>query len=125
MKKIASALLVAAIACGCLVSCNDKPKHYRFVKVMTDGKEEIENIDAKNDTDALQQYFSRMEKVIIANLDKQETPVESMFVISPDGDTLNTNEQLLEAVAKTLPTMAAPATAPAPAAEPAEPKPAN
>ena len=77
---------MAAVVCCCVISCNEKPKSYRFVKIANDGKEEVENIEA-------------------------------MYVISPDGDTLNTNEQLLEAVAKTLPVMAAPA--PAPAAEPA------
>ena len=116
MKKIVS-ILMAAVVCCCVISCNEKPKSYKFVKIVDDGKEEVENIEAKNDTDALKQYFDRMEKIIVANIGKQEEPFKAMYVISPDGDTLNTNEQLLEAVAKTLPTMAAPA--PQPAAEPA------
>ena len=116
MKKIVSILMVAVVCC-CVISCNEKPKSYKFVKIVDDGKEEVENIEAKNDTDALKLYFDRMEKIIVANIGKQEEPFKAMYVISPDGDTLNTNEQLLEAVAKTLPVMAAPA--PQPAAEPA------
>ena len=108
---------MAAVVCCCVISCNEKPKSYKFVKIVDDGKEEVEDIEAKNDTDALKQYFDRMEKIIVANIGKQEEPFKAMYVISPDGDTLNTNEQLLEAVAKTLPVMAAPA--PQPAAEPA------
>ena len=106
MKKIVSALLLAVMCCG-VFSCNEKPKSYKFVKVTTDGKEEVENLDAKNDTDALNLYFNRMEKIIIANIEKQEEPFKAMYVISPDGDTLNTNKELLEAVTKSLPTMVA------------------
>ena len=118
MKKIFSFILVAAVCCGCIVSCNEKPKNYRFVKVMTGSEEVNEDISAVNDTDALKQYFDRMEKVIIENLDKPEPKIESMYVISPDGDTLNTNEELLQAVAKTLPIMNKPAPV-----TPVEPKP--
>ena len=119
MKKIVSVLLLAVVCC-CLFSCNEKPKNYRFVKVANDGKEEVEKIEAKNDTDALKLYFDRMEKIILANIGKQEEPFKAMYVISPDGDTLNTNAKLLEAVAKTLPTMA---PAPKTVAVPAEPVP--
>ena len=112
MKSIVSILMVAVVCC-CVMSCNEKPKSYRFVKIVNDDKEEVENIEAKNDTDALKQYFDRMEKIIVANIGKQEEPFKAMYVISPDGDTLNTNEQLLEAVAKTLPMMSAPAPEPA------------
>ena len=105
MRKILSILAVAAVCCGCMISCNEKPKSYRFVKVALDGKEEIENISATNDTDALKLYFDRMEKIIVANIDKQEEPFKAMYVVSPSGDTLNTNKELLEAVMKTLPAM--------------------
>ena len=104
MKKIVSALLLAVVCC-CVFSCNEKPKGYKFVKVAADGKEEVENLEAKNDTDALNLYFDRMEKIIVANIGKQEEPYKAMYVISPDGDTLNTNKELLEAVSKSLPTM--------------------
>lgn len=104
MKKIVYALLVAVVCCGAF-SCNEKPKSYRFVKVTADGKEEVENIQATNDTDALNLYFDKMEKIIVEVIQKQEQPYESMYVISPDGDTLNTNKELLEAVSKSLPTM--------------------
>ena len=124
MKKIIPILLVAALCCGVL-SCNEKPKSYKFVKVTADGKEEVEKFEAKSDTDALNLYFERMEKVIVANIEKQEEPFKAMFVISPDGDTLNTNKELLEAVMKNVPTLVQPVAndapealeAPAPAAE--------
>ena len=126
MKKIISVLLLAVVCC--MFSCNEKPKSYKFVKVTNDGKEEVEKIEAKNDTDALKLYFDRMEKIIMANIGKQEEPFKAMYVISPDGDTLNTNAELLEAVAKTLPTMSATSTQPVaePVAAPAvEAKPAK
>ena len=104
MKKIVFALLLAVVCCG-VFSCNEKPKSYRFVKVTADGKEEVEKIEAKNDTDALNLYFDKMEKIIMANLEKQEQPYQSMYVISPDGDTLNTDKELIEAISKSLPTM--------------------
>ena len=125
MKKIVSILMVAVVCC-CVISCNEKARSYNFVKVTPDGKEEVEQFEAKNDTDALKMYFDRMEKIIVANIGKDEAPYQAMWVISPDGDTLNTNTELLEAVAKTLPVMTEPAAAPAAesAAQPAvEPNP--
>ena len=104
MKKIVYGLLLAVVCCG-VFSCNEKPKSYKFVKVTTDGKEEVESIEAKNDTDALNLYFNKMEKVIMENIEKQEQPYQAMFVISPDGDTLNTDKELLDAISKSLPTM--------------------
>ena len=126
MKKIISILLLTVV-CSCVFSCNEKPRSYKFVKIANDGKEVVETLEAKNDTDALKLYFDRMEKIIIANIGKGE-PFKAMYVISPDGDTLNTNAELLEAVAKTLPTMSATATQPVaePLAAPAvEAKPAK
>ena len=105
MRHLLSVLAVAAVCCGCLLSCNEKPKNYHFVKIANDGKEVVEDIAATNDTDALKMYLDRMEKVIIANIDKQEAPFKAMYVVSPSGDTLNTNKELLEAVMKTLPAM--------------------
>ena len=104
MKKIVCALLLAVVCCG-VFSCNEKPKSYRFVKVTNDGKEEVENIEAKNDTDALNLYFDRMEKIIVENIGKETQPFKSMCVISPEGDTLNTNKELIEAISKNLPTV--------------------
>ena len=109
MKKILSILMVALVCCV-VFSCNEKPRHYRFVKVTASG-EVVENIDAKNDTDALKQYFDRMEKIIIENIGKQDTSIDAMYVISPDGDTLNTDPEMLNVFAKDLPTMAAPVPA--------------
>ena len=104
MKKLVFALLLAVVCCG-VFSCNEKPKSYKFVKVTTDGKEEVESIEAKNDTDALNQYFNLLEKTIIANIEKAQAPYKEMFVVSPEGDTLNTNKELLEAVSASLPKM--------------------
>jgi hypothetical protein len=104
MKKLVFALLLAVVCCG-VFSCNEKPKSYRFVKVTTDGKEEVESIEAKNDTDALYQYFNLLEKTLIANIGKAEVPYKEMFVLSPEGDTLNTNQELLKAFEATLPKM--------------------
>ena len=104
MKKILFVLLLAVVCCG-VFSCNEKPKSYRFVKVTTEGKEEVENIEAKNDTDALNQYFNLMEKTLIANIEKAQAPYKEMFVISPEGDTLNTNQELLKAFEASLPKM--------------------
>lgn len=96
------AIIAFVAAMGCIYSsCNEKPKHYQFVKVMPDGNEQVTDIDATNDTDALKQYMSEMEKAIIANIDKDESEqYKAMYVISPSGDTLNTNNELLEAVMK-------------------------
>ena len=105
MRRYFFALILAAVCCGCLVSCNEKPIGYRFVKVLPDGKEEVEKIEAKNDTDALNQYFDRMEKIIVENIGKESEPFKAMYVISPSGDTLNTNKEMLEAVMKNLPTL--------------------
>ena len=101
MRKFIAIIVVIA-ACGCLfTSCNEKPKYYRFVKVMPDGTEQVQEITAKNDTDALKHYLSEMEKTIMANIDKADSEqLKAMYVISPKGDTLNTNNELLEAVVK-------------------------
>ncbi len=99
------AILIAVAACGCLItSCNEKPKNYHFVKVLHDGTEQVQDITATNDTDALKQYLNTMERIVIENIDKPEAQqYKAMFVISPDGDTLNTNDELLESVMKGQP----------------------
>lgn len=90
--------------CGCIVtSCNEKPKNYRFVKIMPDGKEVVEDISAVNDTDALRQYMTAMEQAVLATIDKPGEQHKAMFVISPDGDTLNTDNELMEAAMKGQP----------------------
>ena len=40
MKKLLYILLVALV-CGTVVSCNEKPTHYRFVQVNPDGTEKV------------------------------------------------------------------------------------
>ena len=87
--------MLATVCCGCLISCNEKPRSYKFVKIMTDGKEEVEKLEAMNDTLAVKEYFNRMEKIIVANMEKQDTTIKAMYVISPEGDTLNMNEALM------------------------------
>ena len=95
MRKLFCAILIAAVCCGCLVSCNEKPKSYRFVKVMPDGKEVVETIEATNDTAAAKVFLDRMVKMYSQ---PQDTPVQAVFIISPEGDTLNTDQALMEAV---------------------------
>ena len=108
MKKLLTIAIMALVCGGVLLSCNEKPKSYKFVKVFKDGNQDVEEFTAKNDTDALNLYFDRMEKVIVANLEKSEEPFEAMYVISPEGDTLNTNEELLKVAMKSIPTQQAP-----------------
>ncbi len=123
--RFLTALMVAVVCCGCLISCNEKPRSYKMVKVLQDGQEQVEEFQASNDTAALNEYIDRMSKVIASSIASgKEADFKEMFVISPEGDTLNTDEELLKAVSDGLPTMVnipaseAPATAaPDPAAE--------
>ena len=88
MKKILF-ILMAAIVCCSVISCNEKPKQYKFVKVMNDGKEQVEELDAKNDTDALKQYIIRMEKILTTSIAKGEEPdFKVMFIVSPEGEVV-------------------------------------
>ena len=95
MRKFIFSVAVTAACCCCLLSCNEKPKNYKFVKVMPDGKEIVDDIKAMNDTDAVKQFFSQMEKMFV---DNAESPYKVIYLISPAGDTLNTNEELMKAV---------------------------
>ena len=48
-----------------------------------------------------------MEKILIASVVKGEEPdITMMYIISPTGDTLNTNKELLRTVSSSLPVMA-------------------
>ena len=101
MRKLLSVIVVLAACGSLLISCNEKPKNYRFVKVMADGQELEEKIVANNDTDALKQYLAEMEKVIVMNIDNPDAkPFEAMYVISPSGDTLNKDNEMIEKVMK-------------------------
>ena len=95
MRNLFYAVIVAAVCCGCLVSCNEKPKSYRYVKVMPDGKEVVEKIEAANDTVAAKIFLERMVKTFSQ---PQGAPAQVIYIISPEGDTLNTNKDLMEAV---------------------------
>jgi hypothetical protein len=119
MKKLLSAIVLAALCCG-MFSCNEKPpQNYKIVKVLNDGKEEVEELVAPNDTVALNMYLDKLGKIIVENMDKEEAPFKKMFILSPKGDTLNTNEELLNEVMKT----SNPVPAPAASAEPVALKP--
>ena len=99
MRKFMGSIILIATCCMFLFSCNEKPRNYRFVTMMNDGKEEVETITAKNDTDAVLQYVGRLEKMIADEARGAETKdFKAMYIISPDGDTLNTNEELMTAV---------------------------
>lgn len=103
--KLITSLLTAVMAIACLSSCNEKPRHYTFIQNMSDGKQIVEQIDAKNDTVALNLFLDRMTKAIVDNLedsDSTSAKVESTYIISPDGDTLNTNLELTQAIEKQI-----------------------
>ena len=102
MRKIIP-ILIAAIALSCMWSCNEKPRHYKFVKIAMDESEQVETFDAQNDTDALNIFLDRMSAVVIENLNKNAEPLKEMLVISPEGDTLNKNNELLESIGTSLP----------------------
>ena len=124
MKRFILISLVAAVCCGCFTSCNEKPQHYRFVKITTDGKEVVEQMDAKDDTVALNLYLKKMEEILVNSIGKEEeSPYKAMFIISPNGDTLNTNEELLKKVVKAVQASPAPQELnEVKEAEPAEPQ---
>lgn len=117
MKRIIPFLVLAALCCG-MISCNEKQAKeneteatenvelvsYKFVKNMADGKQIEEQIEAKNDTDALSQFIDRMTKIILeeATAGDDKVKTESMYVISSTGDTLNTNEELMGVIEKQI-----------------------
>ncbi len=68
-----------------------------------DNSEQVETFDAKNDTDALNMFIDRMSAVVIENMNNNTEPPKEMFVISPEGDTLNKNKALLDNVVSKLP----------------------
>ena len=100
MKRLIPALALAIVLCA-VSSCNEKPRHYTFVQNMSDGKQVVETLDAKNDTVALNMYVDRMSKVIVEAMTDtaaNKAQIESMYVISPEGDTLNTNKELMHVI---------------------------
>jgi hypothetical protein len=118
MKRIIPFLVLAALCCGA-ISCNEKQQAkeneteaaenvelitYKFVKNMADGKQIEEQIEAKNDTDALSKFIDRMTKIILeeATAGDDKVKTESMYVISSTGDTLNTNEELMGVIEKQI-----------------------
>ena len=100
MRKFFHAILLVAVCCGCLVSCNEKPKSYRYVKVMPDGKEVVEKIEAENDTAAAKIFLERMVKTFSQ---PQDAPAQVIYIISPEGDTLNTNKTANPQDSKVIP----------------------
>ena len=61
---------------------------------MPDGKEVVEKIEAENDTVAAKIFLDRMVKTFSQ---PQDAPAKVIYIISPEGDTLNTNKGLMEA----------------------------
>jgi len=111
LKKFLSMMLLAVVCCG-LYSCNEAHRSYKIVKVMDDGREEVEELVAPNDTVALSQFIDRMSKSLVESLQKNnDHPFKEMYIVSPSGDTLNTNKELLNAVTKDVPNVSAPAPA--------------
>ena len=101
MRKRFFILVVTVIALSCLVSCNKQPRHYQMVQNMSNGQQIVEQFDADNDTVALNKYLDHMANIIVANMNQNDSTaakIESMFVISPEGDTLNTNPELMHAI---------------------------
>ncbi len=107
MKKIIPFLMLAVLCCG-MISCNEKPAKdkekdsgdvelisYKIVKNLADGSQVTDKIEAKNDTDAVRKFIDLMTKDVVADSEKDSTTIKSMYIISPKGDTLNTNDQLI------------------------------
>ena len=101
------ALLVAGIILsGCGGSGYGKSDSYRIVYVSKDGSKEIEKIEAKNDTDAVKQFTQKVAAIAFSNLDKEEFPYQDVMVLSPSGEVLNKNKDLMNAVTGNLEEMA-------------------
>ena len=93
-------VLFLAVSCmaGCGGSNNGQGGDgYRIVYISNDGSEKSEKIEAANDTDAVKQFTQKVMAMAMSNLDKKEPPYKGMYVISPSGDTLNKNDELLNA----------------------------
>lgn len=94
MKRIIPALIIT-LTLAVLASCNEKPRNYELIINTMDGKQKVEKLTAKDDTAALKLYLDRMTKSVLEETEKDTTSIQSMFIVSPDGDTLNTNQELL------------------------------
>ena len=94
MKRIIPALIIT-LTLTVLASCNEKPRNYELIINTMDGKQKVEKLTAKDDTAALKLYLDRMTKSVLEETEKDTTSIQSMFIVSPDGDTLNTNQELL------------------------------
>lgn len=79
---------------------------YRIVYINNDGTEEIEKIEAQNDTDAVRQYTKKVTSIVFKNLDKEDPPYKDIFVLSPSGEKLNKNKSLMNAAAGNIKKMA-------------------
>ncbi len=105
MRKLIYGIFAAALCC-CVISCNEKPGHYRFVQEKADGSQIEEKIEALNDTDAVKQYLERLTAIIIEKMtsgaDSVESDIKGMYIISPKGDTLNTNDELMNAIGEEI-----------------------
>lgn len=79
---------------------------YRIVYINNDGTEEIEKIEALNDTDAVRQYTKKVTSIVFKNLDKEDPPYKEISVLSPSGEELNKNKALMKAAAGNIKKMA-------------------
>lgn len=99
--KYLSYILIISLAvfsmAGCGCSGNEKGDGYRIVYVSKDGSKNVEKIEALNDTDAVKQFSKKVSSLVFKNLDKDEPPYEDVYVLSPDGEKLNKNKDLMKA----------------------------
>lgn len=70
---------------------------YRIVYVSKDGSKEVEKIEAQNDTDAVRQYTKRVAELAFSNLGQKEFPYKEIQILSPSGENLNKNEEVMRA----------------------------
>ncbi len=112
MKKIIPIALLAMLGCG-MAGCNGSTQEktapeqaeqpatenvYKLVQVREDGTEQVEEMKAKDDTVAVTLFLDRVEKSVMANIDKETQPYKAMYLVSSKGDTLNNDDNLLKAV---------------------------
>lgn len=76
---------------------NKQNDGYRIVYIKADGTEDVEKIVAENDTDAVKQFTDKVTAIAMKSIDEKEPPFKKVVVLSPVGDTLNKNDELIKA----------------------------
>lgn len=93
-------ILALFVALSVLAGCNKQSEGYRMVYVSEDGSKKVEKIEAANDTDAVKQYKKIAASIIFGSLGKdEEIPYKDVYVLSPSGEKLNHNKELMKASA--------------------------